>query len=274
MDRKLDYYGLLGLDRRASLSDIRSAFRKFALQFHPDRSPDLESQARFRKISEAYDILSNPESRKIYDESGWDGLRGRTIRDYETEEYSSMEVFGDPAEMGVFEDVSRRRYNPEFWKDSPFGDLSAVGRGGRGANLRVEIEIGIEEAANGTWKNIEIIREELCTTCKGSGSKPGSRPLDCPRCRDFWFNYGKPELLRRNSRCPECGGRGKKIIFGCDQCRGAGTVAKKRTLKVIVPAASKDGDRIRMAGYGDHSFLGGRSGDLTIDLHVRKGGRA
>lgn len=271
MNAKADYYGLLGVDRRASLDEIRAAFRKFALQFHPDRKPDEAGKQTFRRISEAYDVLSNEETRKIYDQIGSEGLRGRTIRDYETEDYSALDVFEDDLEMSVFQDVSRRRARPDAWKEGPFGDLSGVGKGGHGTNLRVDIEIGLEEAASGIWKTVDVIREELCAVCKGSGSKPGSKPVDCPRCQDFWTNRGKRELSRRKFRCPECGGRRKKIIIACDRCRGAGTLPTKRTFKIQVPPGSKDGDRIRLAGEGDQSFLGGSPGDLAVQIDVRKG---
>ena len=273
MDKKADYYGLLGVDRRASLDEIRAAFRKFALQFHPDRNPDEAGKKTFRRISEAYDILSNEETRKIYDQIGSEGLRGRTIRDYETEDYSTLDAFEDGLAMSVYEDVSRRRYNPKRLHDSPFGDWSGIGKGGRGANLRVDIEIGLEEAASGAWKTVDVIREELCGVCKGSGSKPGSKPVDCPRCQDFWTNRHKPELSRRKFRCPECGGRRKKIIIACDRCRGAGTLPTQRTLKIQVPPGSKDGDRIVLIGEGDQSFLGGRSGDLAVQIDIRKEAR-
>jgi molecular chaperone DnaJ len=243
VDQKPDYYGLLGLDRKATQDQIRAAFRNLALKFHPDRTPDEAAQQKFRRISEAYDALSDPESRKIYDQIGSDGLRGRTARDYRGADYGGIYrwMFGDGSLNGV------------FGRESPFGDGSAAGTGGCGANLRMEIEIAAGDATFGTHRSVEIAREEICGTCRGSRAMPGSWPAWCPRCD------GKGEIVieegvfrNRKQTCPDCAGVGRRIVVACDGCRGAGTVP----------------------GEGDQSYWNGPPGDLNLDIRVRKGGRA
>lgn len=266
MDRKLDYYGLLGLDRKATLGEIRAAFRSLALKFHPDRKPDAESQHIFRQISEAYDALSDPETRKIYDQIGSEGLRSRAVRDCETDDYAS--VYGqrfrdDPRDLST------------FGKDSPFGDFSRAGKGGRGANLRMDIEISVADGVFGIQKSVEIIREEVCGACGGSRGKPGSWPAWCHKCEGKGTVYvGTGIFHDQLGTCPACRGEGKRIVIACDGCHGAGTVKVKRVMEVLVPARTKDGARVLMPGEGDESYWGGPPGDLTIHIRVRKAGLA
>lgn len=258
VSEKLDYYGLLGVDRKASPSEIRVAFRKLALKFHPDRRPDAEAQRVFRQISEAYDVLSDPEHRKIYDQIGCEGLESRTVRDYRTADHAWIycQMFGEGTPDST------------FGEESPFGDASGAGLGGRGANLRTRIEISMTEAAYGTRKTIEVVRQEVCSRCGGSRRKAGSWPAACHRCGGKGQVYSDPGLFRQLIRCPDCTGAGKRVVISCDECQGAGTVKGRREIEIWIPAQTKDGDQIRLAGQGDAAWGGGAAGDLAVDIRI------
>jgi molecular chaperone DnaJ len=261
VDEKRDYYELLGVERKATPDEIRSAYRKLALKYHPDRNPDdKEAEAKFKSISEAYDVLSDEKKRQLYDTYGHEGLRGQAQRDYQSASFQDIfEAFGD-----IF-----------GGSDSPFGDFFGVGRGGRrgpqrGASLRVELEIDFKEAALGTKKTIELQRNERCTTCSGSGAKPGTSRSSCTTCAGRGVVGRNAGFFMLQSACPACGGAGTRITSPCGACRGEGLMRAKKEIEVTIPAGIENGTRMRVSGQGEASRDGGPSGDLYCDIYVRE----
>ena len=259
MDQKRDYYELLGVDRKASADEIRSAYRKLALKYHPDRNPgDKEAERKFKEISEAYDVLSDDKKRPLYDQYGHDGLRGQAQRDFQTASFEDI--------FSAFGDI--------FGDSSFFGDFFGVGKGrrgpARGASLRVEIGLDFKEAALGTKKTIELARHELCGTCQGSGAKPGTSPAICKTCGGRGVVARNAGFFMLQQTCPSCGGEGKRIETPCGGCRGEGLVKARREIEIAIPAGIENGTRMRVGGQGEASRQGGPPGDLYCDLYVRE----
>ena len=255
MPAKKDYYDLLGVARGSSPEEIKKAYRKLALKYHPDRNPDdTDAAEKFKEISEAYDVLSDAEKRRTYDAYGAEGLRG-----YATRDFSSFEDI-----FSAFGDV--------FGADSAFGDFFGVGRRrrgpARGTSLRVELAVSFEEAAFGTEKTIEIHRSELCDSCHGSGAQPGTQESSCGVCG------GRGEVMRAHGffsvrqTCASCGGRGRVVEHPCVKCRGRGLQRRPREISITIPGGIESGTRMRMAGQGEPSREGGTSGDLYCDIYV------
>lgn len=260
MDEKRDYYELLGVARTASADEIRSAYRKAALKYHPDRNPgDKEAERKFKEMSQAYDVLSDEKKRQLYDQHGHEGLRGTATRDYQNASFQDIfEAFGDI-----------------LGGDSPLGDFFGMGKGGRrgsrrGSSLRVEMEIDFKEAALGTKKTIELTRHELCGTCKGSGSKPGTQPAPCVTCAGRGVVGRNAGFFVLQQTCPACGGEGKRIVSPCGDCRGAGMVKAKREIEIQIPAGIGNETRMRVGGQGEGSRDGGPPGDLYCDIYVKE----
>ena len=255
MPSQKDYYDLLGVARTASPEEIKKAYRKLALKYHPDRNPDDESAAdKFKEISQAYDVLSDAEKRRTYDAYGHEGLRGHATRDFSSFEdiFSAFgDVFGDSV-FGDFFGVSRRSRGPA-----------------RGTSLRVEMAIDFKESAFGTEKTVEIHRNELCETCKGSGAKPGTSETACEPCG------GRGEVMRAHGffsirqTCEYCGGRGRVVTSPCTGCKGRGTKRRKREIKITIPGGIENGTRMRLVGQGEPSTSGGPPGDLYCDIYVQ-----
>jgi len=256
-----DYYEILGVGKSASLDEIKSAYRKLAMKFHPDKNPgNKDAEQKFKEASEAYEVLSDPEKRRRYDQFGFEGLRStgftgfRDVRDiFESDWFSDLfgeAVFGG----GIF--------------DSFFGGRTRTARR-RGPNLRIEIPITFEESARGTEKTVSIRRSAVCANCGGSGARPGASPVSCSYCG------GAGELRSRSffgymvESCPRCGGSGKEIREPCGKCRGTGKVPGKRELKIKIPAGVYDGTRMRLAGEGELGDGDAPPGDLYCLIHVK-----
>jgi molecular chaperone DnaJ len=257
-----DFYELLGVAKGASTDDIRSAFRKLALKYHPDRNPgDKEAERKFKEISEAYDVLSDEQKRRLYDQYGHEGLKGQARRDYQNASVQDIfEAFGD-----IFGGDA-----------SIFGDFFGVGRGGgrraarRGASLRVELEIDFKEAALGAKKSIELSRAEACEACKGSGAKPGTGRSSCRTCGGRGVVGRNAGFFVLQSGCPACGGAGTTVESPCGTCRGEGTQRRKREIEITIPAGIENATRMRVAGQGEGAPEGGSPGDLYVDVYVRE----
>jgi len=258
VEEKTDYYQLLGVDRKATTDDIRAAYRKLALKHHPDRNPgNKEAERKFKEISEAYDVLSDEQKRRLYDQYGHEGLRGTPQRDFRTASVEDIfEAFGD-----IFGDSSF------------FGDFFGMRRGRRqaraGQSLRVELEVDFKEAAFGTKKTVELSRQEACGTCGGSGSRPGTSPAACPACGGRGVVARSAGFFSIQQPCPACGGEGRRITSPCTDCRGQGLVNVKREIEIAIPGGIEDGTRMRLTGQGEHSRDGGPPGDLFCDVFVR-----
>ncbi len=256
---KRDYYEVLGVSRTANDQEIKSAYRKLALQYHPDRNPDNpQSEERFKECSEAYAVLADSEKRARYDRFGHAGVT------------NGAGGFGgfDPGVFNDFQDI--------FGDIFGFGDLFG-GQGGRrrsraqrGADLREDLTLEFEEAVFGVTKQVQIRRMEGCDKCKGSGTAPGKAPITCTTCGGHGQVRYQQGFFSITRACSTCGGSGKLIVDPCDKCRGQGRVTRDRTVTVKVPAGVEEGARILYSGEGEAGAFGGPPGDLYVVLHARE----
>jgi molecular chaperone DnaJ len=260
MSAPKDYYELLGVDRNATQEDIKKAYRRLALKYHPDRNPgDKEAEQKFKEISEAYDVLSDPEKRANYDRFGHEGLRGFATRDFQTASVDDIfEMFSDIFGGDLFGDFfgmtgRRRRTGPA-----------------RGASLRAQVAIPFEEAARGTKRQLEVRRREPCPDCRGSGAAPGTAPERCAACGGSGVVLQARGFFSLQTTCGRCGGSGRVVRVPCRQCDGSGAVVRRRTVEVRIPAGIESGTRLRLAGEGEPSFDGGPPGDLYVDVFVQE----
>ncbi|MGH9759095.1 MAG: molecular chaperone DnaJ [Candidatus Acidiferrales bacterium] len=263
-DRQTDYYEVLGVERSASADQIKSAYRKSALRWHPDRNPEnkQEAEENFRQASEAYSILSDPQKRAVYDRYGHAGLGSRG---FETTGFNST-IFEE------FQDI----LGDLLGFDSPFGGAAGRRRGGRGqrgqrgADLRYDMSLAFEEAATGVTTKIRVSRHENCEACKGTGAKPGSGMSSCQTCGGRGQMTYQQGFFAITRTCPACQGAGQVIRDACAACRGQGRLERDRTLEVGIPAGVDSGTRLRMAGHGEPGTHGGAPGDLYIFLEVKE----
>jgi molecular chaperone DnaJ len=265
---KRDYYEVLGVGKEADQKEIKSAYRKLALKYHPDRSKEPDAEDKFKEISEAYAVLSDPDKRKQYDQFGHAGIDGR---------YSQEDIF-----RGVdFEDLLRGFGfgGGGFGGNGIFDMFFGGGRGGRrgasrGRDLRYDLTMSLEEVATGLETSIDVPRLEKCPTCGGSGAKPGTSPKTCDQCggtgqatRVQNTPFGQ---MMTSTTCSKCGGRGQIVSDPCSECRGSGRVRKTRTISVKIPAGVETGQHLRLGGQGEASpDPGGDTGDLYVFVNVR-----
>jgi molecular chaperone DnaJ len=250
-----DYYEVLGVSRDADEQEIKKAFRRLARRLHPDVSEEPDAEVRFREISEAYEVLSNAETRQLYDRFGHAGLRSGGF----TPTHFDLGDLGD-----LFS---------AFFGDDLFGGGARGAGRARGADVAAEIAIDLVDAARGRKVTVPLEVAVTCTTCGGDGVKPGTQPVACRRCG----GSGRLQQVSRSvfgdfvrtSTCPDCGGRGRLVEHPCETCAGAGRTLEERTLEVDVPAGIHDGQRIRLSGEGHAGVLGGRAGDVYVLVRVR-----
>ena len=255
---KRDYYEVLGVSREADDQSIKSAYRKLALQHHPDRNPgSKEAEERFKEAAEAYSVLSDPQKRAAYDRYGHAGVSGVGAGGFDPNTFAGFEdIFGSLGDLFGFGDVfggRRRRGGPQ-----------------RGADLRYDLEISFEESYSGTDTTLQIPREETCETCKGSGAAAGSAPETCSQCRGTGQLRFQQGFLTVARPCPTCHGTGKVIARPCQACRGAGRVGRERKITAKIPAGIATGQRLRLHGEGEHGTAGGPAGDLYVVVHVQE----
>ncbi|MCW4045684.1 MAG: molecular chaperone DnaJ [Candidatus Bathyarchaeota archaeon] len=264
MAEKRDYYEVLGVQRNASKDEIKDAYRKLALQYHPDRNKSPDAEEKFKEISEAYAVLSDDEKRQQYDMLGHAGFDQRYTREdiFRGADFNS--IFRD---LGFgFGDLFRHFFGGGFSAD--FNECV-----NRGQDLVYELEVTLEEAARGTEKEIEIPRTEKCEVCNGSGASPGTTPRTCPQCN----GAGKVQHMRKSSfamyvqvtPCPTCRGKGTLIDSPCKNCRGTGVVRKRRKITVKIPMGIDEGYQLRLRGEGETAPNGGAAGDLYVLVHIR-----
>jgi molecular chaperone DnaJ len=252
-----DYYELLGLSRDADESEIKKAFRRQARRLHPDVSDEPDAELRFREVSEAYEVLSNPETRQLYDRFGHAGLRSGGF----TPTHFDLGDLGD-----LF---------ATFFGDDLFG-ARTTGRA-HGADVAAQVEVDLVEAARGIRKTVALDVAVTCATCTGSGVKPGSPVVTCSRCGGM----GRLQQVSRSvfgefvrtATCPDCAGRGRIAEQACADCDGAGRRLDRRELDVDIPAGIHDGQRIRLSGEGHAGALGGRPGDLYVAVRIKPDAR-
>ena len=255
-----DYYEVLGITKTASVEEIKSAYRKSALKWHPDRNPESkeEAEVRFRECTEAYSVLSDSQKRQIYDTYGHAGLAGAgASSDFNSTIFQDFhDIFGD---FFGFEDL--------------FGATS--GRRGRnrvqrGADLRYDMTLSFEEAANGVTTKIRVPRQEYCETCNGTGAKKGTGVVSCQTCGGRGQLVYQQGFFTINRTCPSCQGAGQIVKERCTECRGQGRVNRERTIELRIPPGVDTGTRLRVQGEGEPGPNGGPAGDLYVVLEVKE----
>ncbi|MDP3254499.1 molecular chaperone DnaJ [Bosea sp. (in: a-proteobacteria)] len=250
---KRDYYEILGVSKTASDAELKSAFRKLAMQCHPDRHPgDTAAEAKFKELNEAYQVLSDGQKRGAYDRYG----------------HQAFENGGGGGGNPDFSDFMSDIFDSFFGDARRGGPRSANGRE-RGADLRYNLEIGLEDAFAGKNASIRVPTSIACEVCSGTGAKPGSKSRQCPTCGGHGKVRANQGFFSVERTCPTCAGRGEIIDDPCKNCQGAGRVTRDRTLSVNIPAGVEDGTRIRLAGEGEAGLRGGPAGDLYIFLSIQ-----
>ena len=270
---KEDYYALLGVEKSASAEEMKKAYRKKAVQFHPDKNPgNKEAEEMFKKVSHAYEVLSDTDKRAAYDRYGsaaFDGSAGgpprgpgggfHDPRDIFNEIFGRNAGGGGGGGGGIFEEMFGG------------GGGGGGGDGSRdGADLRYDLEITLEEAARGFEKEISFRKAMACERCDGSGAEPGSRRVTCPTCRGAGQIRRSGGIITFTQTCPTCAGAGTKVEKPCTACRGEGRVAKSTKLNVRIPPGVDTGSRLRSSGNGEAGMAGGNAGDLYIVLSVKE----
>lgn len=252
---KRDYYEVLGVDRSADEKDIKKAYRRMAMKYHPDRNPgDQEAEAKFKELSEAYDVLADPQKRAAYDQFGHAGVDGQSG-------FGGGQGAGHGSFSDIFGDV--------------FGDIFGGGGGRRsgvqrGSDLKYNLELTLEEAVRGTEKSIKVPTLVNCEVCDGSGAKKGTQPVTCSTCGGIGQVRMQQGFFAVQQTCPTCSGTGKIIKDPCNSCYGRGVKEETKTLSVKIPPGVDTGDRIRLSGEGEAGRNGGPPGDLYVEAHVKK----
>ena len=261
---KRDYYEVLGVDKSASADDIKRAYRRLAIKFHPDKNPgDKDAESKFKECAEAYEVLSDTEKRARYDQYGHSGLQGSGVHDFSR--MNVEDIFG----ALNLEDI--------------FGDLFGGGHGGRsrrasargarrGYDLETVVELTLNDVETGVEKSIEFTRQDYCEECSGSGAAKGSSPTKCPTCGGSGqvAQAGLGGFFQMVSTCPKCKGSGMVISSPCKNCRGSGRISKKRLVNVKIPAGVHEGQSVRIPGEGEPGFNGGPRGDLYCYVKLKE----
>lgn len=255
---KRDYYEILGVQKNASNDELRKAYRRLAMRYHPDRNPDsAEAEEKFKEAKEAYEILSDDSKRAAYDRFGHAGV--------------------DPNASGMGGGMGGAGFADAF--NDIFGDIfgGGAGRGGgpqvyRGGDLKYTLDISLEQAANGFDTEIRVPSWDHCDTCNGSGARPGTQPVTCHTCHGQGVVRIQQGFFSVQQTCPTCRGSGEEIKEPCPSCDGAGRTRTSKTLEVAIPAGIDDGMRIRMAGKGEPGINGGPPGDLFVEIRLQPHG--
>ncbi|MEK9872306.1 MAG: molecular chaperone DnaJ [Betaproteobacteria bacterium] len=251
---KRDFYEVLGVNRDVADGDLKKAYRKLAMKYHPDKNPDnAKAEEQFKEVKEAYEVLSDPQKRAAYDQYGHAGV----------DQSAGMGAGG--AGFGGFSDAF----------GDIFGDIFGGGRSGgrsnvyRGADLRYNLDISLEDAARGTEIKIRVPAMETCGTCSGKGAKPGTEPVTCGTCRGQGQVRMSQGFFSIAQTCPDCHGSGKVIKTPCGDCHGQGRIKRQKTLSVKIPAGVDESDRIRLSGEGEAGVNGGPAGDLYVVIQIK-----
>jgi len=268
---KKDYYEILGVPRDASPEEIKKAYRRLAIKYHPDRNPDnpKEAEEKFKEVAEAYKVLSDPEKRRIYDQYGHAGLEAG-VGAGAGGGFHGFDFNFDP--FKIFEEVFGRE---DIFGEDLFGDLFGRTRTVRreraqaGASLRAELEIDFDEAVKGTEKRISLTRYEICSRCDGRKIEPGHKPETCSACGGTGYIQSRQGFFVFTRTCTQCHGRGTIIRHPCRECRGTGRVRQTRNIRVNIPPGVSDGTTLRLRGEGEAGVGGGPSGDLFVTIRVR-----
>ncbi|MCW4052223.1 MAG: molecular chaperone DnaJ [Candidatus Bathyarchaeota archaeon] len=260
MANKRDYYEILGLSRSVPHAEIKDAYRKLALKYHPDRNKSPDAEDKFKEISEAYAVLSDPDKRRQYDMLGHVGFDQR---------YSPEDIFRGVDFESIFRDLG---FGFEDFFSPFFGRRGSRRKIIKGNDIVQDVEISLEEAAKGVEKKLQVRRIEKCKTCKGTGANPGTSPRSCPQCN----GVGQIQDVQRNRfstfirvvPCPKCRGKGKVIDSPCKKCKGTGLEEKKKRIAVKIPSGIDNGYQLRLKGQGQDPPEEGIPGDLYVNVHV------
>lgn len=257
---KRDYYEILGVSKSSSEQDIKQAYRKLALKYHPDRNKgDKEAEEKFKEATEAYEVLRDPKKRAAYDKFGHEGVSG--IDGFGRGAYSDFsDIFGDFDFADIF----------EGFFGSGFGARGGTKKSRRGSDIQYDLSISLEEAASGKEVQIKVPRNESCEVCEGTGSKAGSKPTVCPVCNGAGQVRQTQGFFSITQTCYKCRGEGKIISSPCNSCGGSGLKLHKRTITVKIPAGVESGSRLKISGEGEHGPNSGARGDLYVVIHVKK----
>jgi len=261
---KRDFYEILGISRNASQEEIKKAYRQMALKYHPDRNPgNKQAEESFKEAAEAYEVLGDPEKRRRYDQFGHEGMRGTNFREFHdiNDIFSAFsDIFGSGFGGGIFDEV--------FGTSTRSRRSSRAQRGIPGSDLKVKLQLTLEEISTGVEKKIKVRKQKKCDVCNGTGAKPGTGSSTCPQCN----GTGELRQVSRSmfgqfvniTTCPTCAGEGRVIREPCTSCRGEGRVAGETTIKVNVPAGVSEGNYIPLNGQGNAGQRGGPAGDLIV----------
>jgi len=247
-----DYYEILGVSRKASPEEIKKAYRQLALKYHPDRNPgDKEAEARFREAAEAYEALSNPDKRSIYDQFGHEGLQRSGYQGF-TRPEDIFRAFG-----GIFDEFLNFSFGRRGQPEEEAGE-----------DLVASITITLEEAAHGKEVGLELPRTKICPNCKGSGAKPGTGWITCPVCHGGGTLSHGGHLFRFSVTCPECKGQGQRLESPCGSCHGSGKIQAPTTISLKIPPGVRSGSQLFLAGAGQPGRRGGPAGNLYVKIAV------
>lgn len=256
---KRDYYEVLGISRSAADSEVKKAYREKALKYHPDKNPgDGEAEGAFKEVSEAFEVLSDGQKRKLYDEHGHEGLSARGFSGGFTDINDIFSRFGDIFEGSLFEGL--------------FGGMeSSRGDGARrGNDLRINLEITLTDVLTGVGRKVEIRRRRDCGDCKGSGAQPGTEPQTCLQCQGMGRVESSSGFLRVQRACPRCHGAGSVITTPCEKCEGEGRRVVSGEIDIDIPSGIHDGNQLRISSQGDSGVRGGPAGDLYCRIRVSR----
>ncbi len=259
--KKRDYYEVLGIGRNASDEEVKRAYRKLAVKFHPDKNPDdPHAEEKFKELGEAYDVLMDPEKRAAYDRFGHAAFAPGGI--------GFGGGFHDP--FDIFREVFGGGFGGGIFETFFGGAGTRTEDRHRGSDLRYDMEITLEEAAFGVQKEIEIEKLGICDKCDGTGAEPGSRAVTCPTCRGRGQVISSRGFFQVSQTCPRCRGAGEIIEKPCPQCRGEGRVEKRSCVTLKIPAGIREGSRLRSSSNGEAGIRGGPPGDLYVVIHIKE----
>jgi len=259
MSEKEDYYKTLEVARNAGGAEIKSSYRRLAMKFHPDRNPgNKDAEEKFKSVNEAFSVLSDEEKRRVYDEYGHEGLSG--AGGFHSEGFADIN--------DIFNSVFGDMFGGSF--RGAFGGGRAKSGAARGSDLKLDIEITLEEAFTGLDTPVEYTVMDACGECGGTGAQKGTQTKTCPTCRGAGVVQFSQGIFSMRQMCPDCGGQGTILEHPCKKCRGGGRQKNKKTVTVKVPAGIRTGMTLRVAGAGDLGVKGGGRGDLYIEVHVKE----
>jgi molecular chaperone DnaJ len=252
---KIDYYEILGVPRQAGEEEIKKSYRQLALKYHPDRNPgDKQAEEKFKEAAEAYEVLHDPQKRRLYDTYGHEGLQGTGFSGFRGFE-DIFSSFGD-----IFQD---------FFSFGGFGGQTRQRTAARpGDDLLVTLNLSFQEAVSGTEKEVEIDTFASCSRCSGSGAEPGTRETTCPACHGSGQVVQSQGFFRISTSCARCQGTGHVLVSPCRQCQGQGRIRQRKHVQVKVPAGVDSGTRLRLRGEGEGGYRGGAGGDLYVRIEV------